>query len=478
MTSTQPMSHDKVDGERQLQAQQLKEAKALNEEKDKDLAKSKALVREYQATNKQLTEFLHQATERASDAEEKARVQAAHVHSKSGSIGILTTGSDIPDPVLQGELNRARTQIQQEKDLNNSLLVAAKALETENAELRRLLEELRSSQRPITPPAGSLPQQPSPLRDSHREDVPPSTKQARTSAAPLPTAVRRTYTPIQDYQWMITKDYFTDLEERPRKMYMYEREMFELSRLIPKEHFSRDMMEMDKARVRAKIEKDWADFEFANPEQTRGGYLKPATMYDKSIWQNQPAWREKWMKTKGGSLKIYYESPRDMRIDPTYCPTKCRYSWADFKKKLERNPNLLNFPRVASPQSYLEINKEWMAEQCETVMRYYEGVPDFTIVMFCKFLRLIHTLLTCFEKEKKVDPYYYKYNLGDQELAWDLNLFSLPQQVHGLYERVRYLRSPYLIAFEEMMITGFWRIMSQVALDQGPDWEKPLCKED
>ena len=287
------------------------------------------------------------------------------------------------------------------------------------------------------------------------EDVPLPTEQAGTSTAPPPTATRRTYMPIQDYQWLITKDYFTDLEERARKMYIYEREMFELSRLIPKEHFPRDMMEMDKAQIQAKIEKDWVNFEFQHPEQTRGGYLKPATMYDKSIWENQPAWREKWIKTKRGTLKIYYDSPQDMRIDPTYCPIECRYSWAKFEKKLERNPNLLNFPRVASPQSYLKINEEWMAKQCKTIMRYYEGVPDFTIVMFCKFLQLIHTLLTCFEKEKKVDPYYYKYNLGDQELAWDLNLFPLPQQVHGLYKRVRYLRSPYIIAFEEMMTTRF-----------------------
>ena len=200
--------------------------------------------------------------------------------------------------------------------------MAAKALENENAKLQRQLEELRSGQRPITPPAGSPPRQPSPVRDTHKEDVPPSVEQAGTSTTLPPTATRRTYTPIQDYQWLITKDYFTDLEERARKMYMYEREMFELSRLIPKEHFSRDMMEMDKAQIRAKIEKDWADFEFENPEQTRGGYLKPATMYNKSIWENQPAWREKWIKTKRGSLKIYYDSPRDMQIDPTYCPNR------------------------------------------------------------------------------------------------------------------------------------------------------------
>lgn len=75
--------------------------------------------------------------------------------------------------------------------------------------------------------------------------------------------------------------------------------------------------------------------------------------------------------------------------------------------------------------------------------------------MLCKFLRLIHTLLTCFETEKKEDPDYYKYNFGDQELAWNLNEFPTPEQVHGLYHRVRHLSSPYIIAFEEMMTTGF-----------------------
>ena len=94
-----------------------------------------------------------------------------------------------------------------------------------------------------------------------------------------------------------------------------------------------------------------------------------------------------------------------------------------------------------------------MVELCKTIIKYYDGVLDFTIIMFCKLLRLIHTLLTCFRKEKTIDPYYYKYNLGDMDLAWDLNQFPLPQHVHGLYEQVRYLRSLNIIAFEEMMTT-------------------------
>ena len=171
----------------------------------------------------QLVELVHKATERASVAGEQARIWAAHMHSKSGSTGVLTTGSDIPNPILQGELNQAREELQKEKDLNASLLVAAKSLELENAVLRRQIVELQSGPTPISPSTRSLPRQQSPLRDQKEEDVPPFAEQAGPSATPFCSNIKRTYTPIQDYQWLITKEYFTDLEERERKMYLYER---------------------------------------------------------------------------------------------------------------------------------------------------------------------------------------------------------------------------------------------------------------
>ena len=86
---------------------------------------------------------------------------------------------------------------------------------------------------------------------------------------------------------------------------------------------------------------------------------------------------------------------------------------------------------------------------------YFEGVPDFTVQMFCKFLRFLHTLLIYFEKEKKEDPAYYMYHFRLQHLAWDMNLAPLPQQVHGLFQRFWFLRSYYITAFEEMMQTCF-----------------------
>ena len=57
--------YDKVNSENREMKEQL-------EEKDKALTTNKALLKEYQATNQQLAEFLHQAIVRATKAEEQA----------------------------------------------------------------------------------------------------------------------------------------------------------------------------------------------------------------------------------------------------------------------------------------------------------------------------------------------------------------------------------------------------------------------
>lgn len=99
-------TYDEEKKEKEAIAQHNNELKAQNVEKEKAIATDKAKIRELQSTNKQLPEFLHTATKRTTDAEEQARVHAAHVHSRSGSTGVFTTGSDIPDPALQNELNQ------------------------------------------------------------------------------------------------------------------------------------------------------------------------------------------------------------------------------------------------------------------------------------------------------------------------------------------------------------------------------------
>ena len=155
----------------------------------------------------------------------------------------------------------------------------------------------------------------SPIHDMQTEEPSQPPALAETSAAPTPTATQRTYMPVQNYQWwLITKEYFSDLEERVGKMYMYEREMLELSRLIPRNNFPRaswKWIRLDCGQRSKKIGRSMSSY-----TQRRSGYIKPATKYDKSLWDNQPAWWEKWMNKRRDTLQIYYDSPQEMRIDP------------------------------------------------------------------------------------------------------------------------------------------------------------------
>lgn len=60
-------------------------------------------------------------------------------------------------------------------------------------------------------------------------------------------------------------------------------------------------------------------------------------------------------------------------------PTERRYTWPNFEKLKEKNPHLLNFPKVLEPLAYIELNDAWLADMCEQVISYFKGVPDFSV---------------------------------------------------------------------------------------------------
>ena len=57
------------------------------------------------------------------------------------------------------------------------------------------------------------------------------------------------------------------------------------------------------------FDKEYADWEFAHPEETRGGYKDGANAHRKDMMEVQPIWRLKWFKQKDGVKKIYIDSP-------------------------------------------------------------------------------------------------------------------------------------------------------------------------
>ena len=54
-----------------------------------------------------------------------------------------------------------------------------------------------------------------------------------------------------------------------------------------------------------------------------------------------------------------------------------------------------------------------------------------------------------------LDPSFHRFHLGDQHLAFDFNIGPLPQQMHGLFAKTRFLHSHYQQTFEELVRYNF-----------------------
>ena len=144
-----------------------------------------------------------------------------------------------------------------------------------------------------------------------------------------------------------------------------------------------------------------------------------------------------------------------MRIDPSYCPCERRCNWEEFSKLHERQPYLQNFPMIPGPSLDEDFDEKWFVKQCKDTLKQFQHIPKFTSQLLCKILRMLITALTCFEDAKLVDMQFWRFSVGTSELAWDFQRGPIPQQVHGLFARVRFLPSHYMQTFEEIIQYGF-----------------------
>ena len=60
----------------------------------------------------------------------------------------------------------------------------------------------------------------------------------------------RTYTPRDSFRWQLSHDYFMELQEHQKKLYWNEREIYELSKLIPQEELPKSITQLDMSRLR------------------------------------------------------------------------------------------------------------------------------------------------------------------------------------------------------------------------------------
>ena len=102
----------------------------------------------------------------------------------------------------------------------------------------------------------------------------------------------------------------------------------------------------------------------------RAGYIaNPKKLNSKEIMEGQLEWRKDWFRKVPCSLKLYAQIPQELRIDPSYCPCKRRYSWDEFNELQERQPYLQNFPIIPGPSIDDDFDKNWFVKQCKDTLK-------------------------------------------------------------------------------------------------------------
>lgn len=135
--------------------------------------------------------------------------------------------------------------------------------------------------------------------------------------------------------------------------------------------------------------------------------------------RNQPDWRKKFI-AKYRTIEDYAEVPRELRIDPCFCPVPRRYTWPTYKEKLRRNPNLLNYPKLPSQASNQSLTEENFLETLSSLYTKYYEVLDVSCRILCKFINLFTVCIETFKDIQYQRMQMYKFLDADTSLAFDL----------------------------------------------------------
>ena len=134
---------------------------------------------------------------------------------------------------------------------------------------------------------------------------------------------------------------------------------------------------------------------------------------------NQPLWHLAYIQKHIIAILKYANAPRYWRIDPTYYPTKRRYTWEAFEKILKFYPNRLNYPSLLGADRF--CSNAYFISTLKYAVNMYDGAPDIA----CKMLvKNAHLLLLIVETLKKELANNWPWDImleGNQALTFDLN---------------------------------------------------------
>ena len=205
--------------------------------------------------------------------------------------------------------------------------------------------------------------------------------------------------------------------------------------------------------IRARVRHEMGKFMKENKDHT---LLHDSQPVNKDRWQdsmrNRPDWRKKFI-AKYMTIEDYAEAPRELCIDPCFCPVPRRYTWPEYEEKLRRNPNLLNYPKLSPPASYQPLTEENFLETLSSLYDKYHEVPDVSCRMLCKFVNLFTGCIETFKNIQYQRTQMSKFSDADRGLAFDLQIGPVGDQMWGYYSRLQHIPAHFMNTWEEMMTT-------------------------
>lgn len=97
-----------------------------------------------------------------------------------------------------------------------------------------------------------------------------------------------------------------------------------------------------------------------------------------------------------------------------------------------------------------------MQIECKAVTQLYVAIPDLPYLMLVSTCHMLIACISTFQNTKGIGAPWTQFFEGSCGLCWDLNSTPTHKVLMGLYSRLQFLPSHFLLTFEEAFYIGFF----------------------
>ena len=97
-----------------------------------------------------------------------------------------------------------------------------------------------------------------------------------------------------------------------------------------------------------------------------------------------------------------------------------------------------------------------MLQELNNTIELYKAIPDLSCLMLVKICKMLITAISTFQHSAETNAPWTRFFEGSHGLCWDLSLTPDANILMGLYARIQFLPSHFLLTFEEAFYTGFF----------------------